>query len=716
MSRYLVTALAVLSLAACQGGDDEDTRPIDTDPVNECTPENDVDGDGFCAPEDCDDNRKYTYPGATEIPYNGVDEDCDGSDLNDVDQDGYVGEAAGGDDCNDANPDIYPGAPEECYGTLDMNCDKYIPVDDCDQDGFNRRDDCDDEDATINPDATEIWYDGVDQDCLYDSDFDFDHDSDEVPWNDLWPLDSWPDEIMVWNKDEPTLKFKYINKSLAKDYWSGLDCDDEDDSIGGNLPELWDGIDRNCDGTIDHFHERDAFTSFVGNTGIGDASLGAEMTFMGDLNGDGFTEIAVTDFGAGGYIGRVYVLSTAAATGKAYERALASIDDVDAESLLTGWGLRNVGDLTGDGVNDLMVGNSFMMEQQGTAMLFDGARIGTGGAFGISNRMATATPGGAYAGVVITPLGDLNGDSKNEIAISSGYWATVQTGGAEGALLIGVYDGALLGGGGDFDATAAESLISDDIAGTSIAGGLDLDGDGNFDTAMTRYGGSLDGATGAISCASGPGASVHVAPASAITGGVLVDIDDFDSITGGACAGFTMGMIDDTDGDGYAEIVIADPGTPGADTIENGGTVYLVDGDDFAAGSAITDIAMTTIQSSSGQTWLRTDIRFGDHDGDGTEDLLVGAPGILDTLHTSLELIPASGTGQVHYFNSDTVAAGGTLTTADSDAAFRHRTAGTAMGASYAVGDMNDDGLDDLAIGAPFQGSGGVFLYSSALE
>ncbi len=155
----------------------------------------------------------------------------------------------------------------------------------------------------------------------------------------------------------------------------------------------------------------------------------------------------------------------------------------------------------------------------------------------------------------------------------------------------------------------------------------------------------------------------------------------------------------DLDGDGYDDAIL---GAPTAAAAGAEGKVYIVYGSATLPGSVV-DLAtspdVTTLLADGDQEFLGWSLASGDMDGDGRDDLIVGAPG-----RTPLENHHG---GRVYVLYGDPALRGATVdfnTDETISAAGETRIFGEQFedlaGVSVASGDVNGDGYDDVILGA----------------
>ena len=678
--------LIALALIACTKDDPaiDDTGPSDSGGLDQCvkppnlisSPDEDCHGfpdatdcdcDGFGGAEDCDDRNSYTFPGADDIPYDGVDNDCAGDgDLTDFDADGYDSVKAGGLDCNDANKDIFPGAEEVCYNGIDENCDGLPDTDDCDGDGYpgigDNKTDCDDRDPDRNPGVDEIWYDGIDQNCTgNESDYDADLDGDDSS--------TMPDA----------------------DGKVGTDCDDEDRLTSGQGSELLDNLDRDCDGFVDVINSRDATAWWSGTVGIEDGFLGYSTAVLEDYDGDGFRSVAIGGFGlptTGNYRpGRVYILDVGDGSGNPHELATGTIDGLDQDYL--GASMDSIGDLDGDGYTELLIGAPV---SGSVSYLFDGATIAAGGALGSGDALASMSGTAPYTGFDVLAVGDVDGDGVTDLAMSTA-WAGASYGSVPYTVIYSGAD-AMLGGALTPVSALAEISGNTNDGGHSL-GQVDLDGDGVPELLFPAY--TATGANGALAVAWG-----------AELDGFIGVVDDMDWIRGANLdeIGVTTGWYDDMDGNGYPELLVRAYGAAGVAANGGGGRIYLVNADEITQGQGseirITEQAFGTIEGTVDNGHVQTPETQGDYDGDGVDDIFVMHAGdrkLVNPVFLEGEMVKPTG----YILQASDVSAGGSIS-ADLRAdehVIDGWTVDELTGYSMQIADLDGDGVDDFLLGSP---------------
>ena len=371
-----------------------------------------------------------------------------------------------------------------------------------------------------------------------------------------------------------------------------------------------------------------------------------------------------------------------------------------------------VGDFDGDGRPDLAVsesqGDTPGREDGGVVhVLLDPRKGGTlDKAAGIRIRGASA---GDRAGFDIASVGDVNGDGLADLLVGAplagGPDDAPQADGAA-YLVLGRRErrdidlAAPSFGGARITAPGEHSWL-----GHSVASLPDLDGDGrrelvigapkrdsagrNDAGAVHVVSGALDGDVDLTRPRQGGGASLRIdGPAGTADGGAL--------------AGYAVDSVADLNGDGLAEVVVGAPRAPsGAPKTRANGAAWVVFGRATggvvdleavgAAGFAIRGRASAADEQRPGAgDWFGGAVAgLGDVDGDGKPDLAIGAhlaDGPDRARGGRVRIVPGTATAPARDAGFEVVGVG----------------AGDATGMAVApAGDINADGLQDVAIGAP---------------
>jgi hypothetical protein len=322
-------------------------------------------------------------------------------------------------------------------------------------------------------------------------------------------------------------------------------------------------------------------------------------------------------------------------------------------------------DVNGDGFADLAVAAPGALGGRGRVY------VHLGGPSGVNPRAVSVLDGHADAsqpGLVLAAAGDVNGDGYGDLAV-----------GAPSADRVDVYFGGRFGLPRIPSQTLGPSTAGEAFgAAIAQAGDVDVDGYGDLVVGSPRAGDSQAGPAGKIDVFRG-------SPTGLSAASHLTHLGEEGSQLGSALV-----ALGDLDGDGRGAFAAGAPfGRPGSMA---SGRVWL---SVSRGGLALLSAAIPGERVGAG-------IAAADFDGDGLIDLAIGAPG------------PASGAGDP-----------GRVTLLDRTSmgfsvrgTFIGAQPGDQAGAAVAgLGDVDGDGFDDFAVGAPRAntGAGAAWLISGAV-